>query len=265
MSAESPASVLDNGEGPTLTVELPSSAEQLEQDHEWCRVHVDGKARRIRFHDYDEIFAIRGLYEHIFYDLLECCSPEVVRELLEEQLQSGGVDPARLSVLDLGAGNGMVAEQLAEMGAGTLVGVDLIEEAAMAAERDRPGTYEAYKVLDLTDLSPEQRESLRAYRFNCLTTVAALGFGDIPPLAFAEAFNLIDEGGWIAFNIKENFLHHQDDSGFSRLIRNLLDRGILEQKAQRVYRHRLSTSGEPLNYVAIVAVKHGDVPGELID
>src|SRR4051794_25269396 len=87
-----------------LQVEFPGD-ESLEQDHEWCRVTVDGRARDIRFHDYDEIYKVPGLYEFLFYERLRCCSPEVVCDLLEEELES---DPADLRVLDLGAGNGMV-------------------------------------------------------------------------------------------------------------------------------------------------------------
>ena len=40
-------------------------------------------------------------------------------------------------------------------------------------------------------------------------TVAALGYGDIPPQAFAEAFNLISDHGWVAFNIKDRFLQEE--------------------------------------------------------
>ncbi len=253
--------------GPTLTVEFPRDPKQsLSQDHEWCNVHIDGKPRRIRFHDYHEIYAIPGLYEHLFYDMLECCSPSAVRALLEEQLRAEDVDPNDLRVLDLGAGNGMVAEQLAEMGSSSFVGIDLIGEAADAAERDRPGLYEDYYVLDLTALSRSQRRALDGHDFNCLATVAALGFGDIPPLAFAEAYNLIAGGGWIALNIKEDFLDGgRDATGFSRLLGKLFDTGLLELRAQRRYRHRVSTSGEPLTYVAIVGVKHGDAPAEMVE
>jgi SAM-dependent methyltransferase len=238
--------------------------ESLEQDHEWCRVTVDGRTRDIRFHDYDEIYSIPGLYEFLFYERLKCCSPEVVRGLLEEELESDDVDPAGLRVLDLGAGNGMVGEELVDMGAGSIVGIDLLPEAAAAARRDRPGVYDDYFVLDLTELSGECRRDLRSRRFNTLVTVAALGFGDIPPLAFAEAFNLVCDGGWIAFNIKEHFLDDGDPTGFSRLIGRLLETGIVEQRAEKVYRHRLSTSGDALEYVAIVGVKRSDVPADLI-
>ena len=90
--------------------------------------------------------------------------------------------------------------------------------------------------------------------------MAALGFGDIPPLAFAAAYNLISDGGWIAFTIKEDFLSDDDGSGFSALIRRMLEEGALELLRERRYQHRLSVAREPLYYLAIVAVKRGDVP-----
>ena len=42
---------------------------------------------------------------------------------------------AQLRVLDVGAGNGMVGEELDRMGAKHIVGVDIIPEAAEAAQR----------------------------------------------------------------------------------------------------------------------------------
>jgi len=246
-----------------LQVEFPGD-ELLEQDHEWCRVTVEGKTRDIRFHDYDEIYSIPGLYEFLFYERLECCSPEVVCGLLEEELESDDVDPAGLRVLDLGAGNGMVGEELAELGVRSLVGIDLLPEAKAAAKRDRPGVYADYHVCDLTELSDELREKLRGCDFNSLVTVAALGFGDIPPLAFAEAFNLVSDGGYVAFNIKEHFLDDGDPTGFSKLIGRVLETGIVEQRAEKVYCHRLATNGDELNYVAIVGVKRSDIPAALI-
>ncbi|MEA2440265.1 MAG: hypothetical protein QOH76_1689 [Thermoleophilaceae bacterium] len=247
-----------------LAVEFPGDA-ALEQDHEWCRVTLDGQTRDIRFHDYHEIYSVPGLYEFLFYERLRCCSPEVVRGLLEEELESQDADPASLRVLDLGAGNGMVGEELADLGVGAITGIDLIPEAAAAAHRDRPGVYDDYFVVDLTEMSDDHRRELRARRFNALVTVAALGFGDIPPRAFAEAFDLVSDGGWIAFNIKEHFLDDGDSTGFSRLIDKLLETGILEQRAEKVYCHRLSTNGEPLDYVAVVGIKRSGIPAELVE
>ena len=92
------------------------------------------------------------------------------------------------------------------------------------------------------------------------TVVAALGYGDIPTEAFLSACEFIPEGGWIVFNIKEDFLVERgDQSGFSALVRSLQRDGLLEVQAMRRYRHRLSIHGEPLHYVAIVGMKTGDI------
>lgn len=237
-----------------IEVDFPSG-EQVNQDHEWCVAEIDGETRRIRFHDYAAIYSVPGLYEHLFYDRLECCSPETVVGLLEHELREEAEDPRRLRALDLGAGNGMVGEELARLGVPTVVGVDLLEEAAAAAARDRPGVYDKYFALDLTDPPSEDLAALRAYDFNCLACVAALGFGDVPTEVFMAGFDLLAPGGWLAFNIKQDFLARGDDTGFNRLIRELVHSGAIDIRARRPYRHRLSTSGEPLTYVAMAGRK----------
>ena len=244
----------------TAEYELRLPAAACDQDEEWCELLVDGRPRRIRFHDYNEIYSIPGLYERLFYELLECDSPRAVTALLGEELRARGRDASTLRVLDVGAGNGMVGEELDELGVPVIVGVDIIEEAAAAAERDRPGIYDDYLVLDLTAIPPATHEQLAAHGFNCMVTVAALGFGDIPPDAFANACNLVQPGGLVAFNIKEDFLTDGDGSGFSRLIKRALADGSLDVRAERRYRHRLSIAGDPLHYVAMVAEKRADLP-----
>ena len=234
--------------------------DEFDQDEEWCEVRLKGERRRIRFHDYAELYEVPGLYEQLFYDELKCDSPRVVCSLLAECLEDAHVDPDGLRVLDVGAGNGIVGEELKEIGVGPIVGVDIIEEAAEAAERDRPDVYEDYKVLDFTDLSEDDHRDLSERSFNCLVTVAALGFGDVPPDAFTAAYNLVEDGGYVAFNIKEDFIAHADETGFSGLIRRALKDAALEVKSQRRYRHRMSIAGEPLYYVAVVAEKRRDLP-----
>lgn len=251
---------------PAFELKLPQDTEGLSQDQEWCVVRTEEDEKRIRFHDYGKIYAIPGLYEELFYEKLKCSSPTVVCNLLEQAIEKrDDVDFSDLTVLDVGAGNGMVGEELRNRGVSEVVGVDLIPEAREAARRDRPGTYSDYFVEDLTDLDSSSRKRLENKDFNCLTTVAALGFGDIPPEAFAEAFNLVDEPGWVAFNIRDRFLETDDSSGFSRLIERMLDEGVLDSVRSEKYRHRLSTDGEPLYYYAFVARKVGAIPGAWLE
>ena len=233
---------------------------ELDQDQEWCEIEIEGERRRLRFHDYAEIYAVPGLYELLFAERLRCVSPRVVTDLLGAEMHASRVKPGRLTALDFGAGNGMVGELLAEQGIGEIVGVDLLAEARDAAHRDRPGLYEDYYALDLTELRPEDRRDLMRHDFDLMTCVAALGFGDIPPLAFAEAFNLVGSPGWIAFNIRDRFFEEEDPRSFGGFIGRMFREGILSERTRKRYTHRLSITGMPLEYIAFVAEKHSDIP-----
>lgn len=247
---------------PEFTVHLPNHDDAAcDQDAEWCILETADDNRKIRFHDYGEIFAVPGLYEQLFYSELKCDSPRTVSALVDEVINDRNIEPAELTVLDVGAGNGMVGEALADIGVGSIVGVDILPEAADATERDRPGVYEEYRIVDLTDPGADDDRYLSGMEFDCMTSVAALGFGDIPPAAFARAYNYLEDKGLLAFTIKENFLSETDASGFNSLIRRMFDEGVLDTPiTEHRYRHRLAVSGEPLYYLAYVAEKTADVP-----
>lgn len=231
-----------------------------EQDEEWCEVVIDGEATRMRFHDYAAIYEVPGLYERLFYEELECQSPQTVREVLDEALEEVEVDAGELRVLDVGAGNGMVGEQLEELGAEKIIGVDIVEAAAAATERDRPGLYDDYHVVDLTEIPDPVDRALKDVEFNCMTSVAALGFGDIPPEAFAGAYQYVADGGLVGLSIKADFVSAEDRSGFAELITAAIDDGSLEVRASRRFVHRLSAAGAPIDYVALAAEKKGELP-----
>jgi SAM-dependent methyltransferase len=244
-----------------LTIHLPQAdAAMLPQDQEYFEIEENGCRRRVRFHDYAAIYAVPGLYERVFAEKLCCRSPQVVVELLAETLLNHEQHPDHLRAFDLGAGNGMVGEELARIGAGTIVGVDELEEAKQAAERDRPGIYDAYYAVDLSAPDPAVRRELDQADFNCLTCVAALGFGDIPPEVFQAAYDFIAPGGWIAFTIRDRFVTRTDASGFAELLEDMVTAGGLVEHARVRFPHRLGLSGEPLHYIAVVAQKSGDTP-----
>jgi len=234
-------------------------------NEERCFVTRGMDKMEIGFHEYDKIYSIPGLYEHLFYEKMRCCSPGTVCGLLVQEIRKTRESVSDLRVLDMGAGNGMVAEELTKFGVNTIIGIDIIEEASMAAQRDRPDVYQDYFVADMTEPPDTLNHALREEQLDCLVTVAALGFGDIPPLAFAEAFNLIATPGWVAFNIKDNFLSDSDASGFASLTRDLVDRGLIRILVSSKYRHRFCLDGRPLYYRAVVAEKCNSISDEWLE
>lgn len=253
--------VIDRVTGDDLRIAMPELSRRYAQDSEWCVVHLDGQWREIRFHDYGQIFNVEGLYERLFYDILECRSPDVLATAFEAQLTRTQTAPDQLRVLDLGAGNGIMAEKMLDLGVDSVVGVDILPEARRAAHRDRPHVYEEYHVLDMAKLSGNSSQALSRSRPNALTCVAALGFGDIPPRCFVNAFNLLADGSWVIFTIKDDFLSDSDTTGFAKLISNAVEDGMLELLWTERYRHRLATDRTPLRYTGVVGCKRGDLIG----
>ncbi len=245
----------------SLEVALPVLDSGMDQDEEWIVVNTECGWQKIRLHDYGDVYVVPGLYEKWVYDLFQCRSPQKVADLLLPAIQEAGQAPEDLTVLDLGAGNGYVADVLRGRGIERFVGIDIFEQAAAAAQRDRPGLYNDYVVGDLTDLPADQESLLAQHSFNCLTCVAALGFGDIPPSVFAAAFNRIENGGWAAFTIKSDFMSKDDRSGFSRLIRRMLSDGAMDGDVHEPFVHRVSTDGNELVYEALIGRKRRDIPG----
>lgn len=225
----------------------------------------NGASQMLRFHDYAEIYKRPGLYEELFYSRLRCNSPGRVMDLLGRALQTEREPLTELRVLDLGAGNGMMGDVLKRDGVARLVGVDIVPEARDAAYRDRPTVYDAYYVANLGNLDSHLRDELSEWNFDCLTCVAALGFGDIPPRAFFNAIRLIRPTGWLAFNIKRSFLDADEQTGFSRLVRALIFSKYLDIYHLELYRHRLSMEGTQLFYYALVGRLTAPLPDDFLE
>src|SRR5690606_31549701 len=131
-------------------------------------------------------------------------------------------------------------------GVNYIVGADILPEARTAALRDRPQVYQYYEVADFCHLTDTQEEKLQRENFNVLTTVAALGFDDVPLDAFRTAYELLEPEGIIGFNIRDKFLDRQaDDSGFHAYITQKLDTEV-EILFEETYVHRLNVAGQPI-------------------
>ena len=134
-------------------IEFPEcEGDVLSQDQEYCLVRIQGRTERIRLHDYHEIYRIPGLYECLFCKRLQYRSPEVVVSLLMGEVEKSSFRAHELSVLDIGAGNGLAGEWLRAKGVTSIVGMDIVPEALKAVRRDRPDVYDEYYVEDLIGL-----------------------------------------------------------------------------------------------------------------
>ena len=114
-------------------------------------------------------------------------------------------------------------------------------------------------------LTSNEKLDLADWNFNCLTSVAALGFGDIPPSAFFEGLRLVAKDGWVAFNIKETFLDRSDKTGFSRFIRELIFSEYLNVYQLERYTHRYSMEGVGLKYYALVGRISAPIPDDFLE
>ena len=245
---------------PSLTaldysVELESVPGRNQAEEVLTVTHGDGRSDRMRLHEYDRVYAIPGLYEEVVQRRLECASPERIAEAVMGQATEAGQSPSGLRVFDLGAGNGVVAEELRARGVGTVVGLDNVVEAREAAERDRPGLYAEYLVGDLAD-HPRVPAVIDEHELNCLVAVGALGMGHITATSFDAAWRRFPAGAWLGATVPEDVVA-AGSSDFGDYLEAETRGGRLELLERERYRHRLIMDGSEVFYVAIVGRKTG--------
>jgi predicted TPR repeat methyltransferase len=128
-----------------FTAELDPTPDRRQGQEEFV-LHFGGRDRRIVLHDYAAVYSVPGLYEEVVQRQLQCASPATVAEALVEAAADAGVAAADVRAFDLGAGNGVVGEEMRARGVTVVAGADGIPEARHAAHRDRPGLYRHYLV-----------------------------------------------------------------------------------------------------------------------
>ena len=148
-----------------VEVAYPPKACMVEQNEAYFDLVTGSGRERIRIHEYDRVFDVPGLYEEVVYNKLQCDSPNVITDLLKESMQAHAESGIPLRVLDFGAGNGIVGEYLQEaLETETIVGVDIIDEAKKAVQRDRPDIYDDYYVMDLSDVDDRDRHTFKHFK-----------------------------------------------------------------------------------------------------
>ncbi len=239
-------------------VALPDAASQNGKEAGYCLVDDGGTWRQVRFRGDARLWEWPGVYERLVRTQLRGNAPGAVCHLLDRQLRAAAKPVTDLRVIDLGAGNGWMGEELSTLGVRQVVGIDASAAAAIAAERDHPDVYQSYLVLDMRRLSEGQRDELMNYDFNCLVSVDALAADEPAPNAFTEAFNLLAPDGWVAFHLNAETAEGGRDSRFARTIHRMIQSGAMNVTTQQRYRHRFTTHGTPLFHVAVVARKVRD-------
>lgn len=213
----------------------------------------DAAEETVHLHDYARVYGVPGLYEHVVQDLLGCRSPQVVAQGLARALDALQLDRAALTVLDLGAGTGLVGGLVRELGVGRVVGLDALDAAREAALRDRPGVYRDYLVGDLADPAPRLLERLREHELGGLVAAGAFGGTHAPASALETALGLLPPGAPVAFTIDEQWMQTDGPGGFRTEVAELLSSGRLEQIERSRFHHRVTTTGEPIHYELLVA------------
>ncbi len=235
------------------SVELESIPGRSQTEEALAVSYADGGTDRMRLHEYERVYAIPGLYEEVVQRRLECESPAKIAETLLGAVAEQGGAAADLRVFDLGAGNGVVAEELAGHGVATFVGLDNIAEARDAAERDRPGLYAEYLVGDLAE-HPRVPEVAGEHGLNALVAVGALGLGHITAASFDAAWRRFPAGSWLAVTVPEQLVD-PGTSDFGDYLEAEANAGRLSVLTRERYRHRLLMDGSAVHYVAIVGRK----------
>lgn len=201
----------------------------------------------------------------IFHKHLQCQSPQGLVSLLAECVGTHPVFASGkpLRVLEIGAGNGIVAAELKAQLDGrieTLIGTDILPEAREAAMRDRPNVFDQYFVADLLDQT--QVAWLGKGKFEVLVACAALGlgWGDMPVQALLTALTVVRDGGLVAITMNECWLGKADETPWGQFIAKLDGKGLeglsnLRELQRKRYKHRLDVRGNWIWYMAIIFEK----------
>jgi hypothetical protein len=208
----------------------------------------------IHLHDYERLYRVPGLYEHVVQELLACRSPQVAADALVDALAEVGRDPSEVVLLDLGTGTGIVGELASAIGISTIIGIDTLDAARAACLRDRPGVYSDYLVGDLASPPPGLLKTLERHRPTALISAGALGGTHATGAALVNALGLLPMGSPVVFTIDERWTRTDAPGGFRTPLAGLLASHQLRLLHRSRFQHRLSTNGNPIDYELIVAV-----------
>jgi trans-aconitate methyltransferase len=236
--------------GTGLRIELDETPGRGQDEESFVLHRDDGSRERILLHDYARVYAVPGLYEEVVQHRLGCASPQVLAGTLADAVAAAGESTARLRVLDVGAGNGVVGEELHARGAQVVAGTDGVGAARDAARRDRPGLYEVYAIAGVDDVPPEQL--VADHGLNALTSAGALGIGHVEVSDVARWWGAFPPGSWFAVTVPPDVV---DPTGQDLLGALGAADPTTRVVRQETFPHRRRMSGAPITYRVVVARK----------
>lgn len=236
------------------TVELDTTPGRRQAQEQFLLHHPAGTVERITLHDYARVYAVPGLYEEVVQRRLECASPATVAAALVEAAGAEGRAVAELRAFDLGAGNGVVGEELTARGVTVVAGADGVPEAREAAHRDRPGLYSHYLVGERLDVD-EVARLVREERLTALVAAGAVGEGHVPVDALAALWDAFAPGSFLALTLADREDDHDVTDVEAMLAATAASAHPSRTVVRRRFRHRLSMAGGELFYLVLVAVK----------
>ena len=239
-----------------FTVELDPTPGRRQGQEEFL-LHTEDGTRRMVLHDYAAVYSVPGLYEEVVQRRLECASPATVATALVEAAAARGVDPAALRAFDLGAGNGVVGEEMTARGVSVVAGADGIDEARDAAHRDRPGLYAHYLVGERLDVD-EVASLVSAEGLTALVAAGAVGEGHVPVDALEALWAAFPPGSFLALTLKDGGPERGDHdvADVDAMLGRLADgEHPATTLVRRRFRHRVSMAGDELQYLVLAAVK----------
>ena len=235
------------------TVEIPE--DYFQQTEEYVIVNFeDNTKKQVKLHDYTTMYSVPGLYETVIYDVLKCNS----HCLLTEHIKFLG-GKKKIRVIELGAGNGVFAEELKNnTHVDYIMGVDINPIAKKAAMRDRPELYDDYLISDIALLKESTIKTIREKKFDFLVIPSALALAHIPVKSLSKIIDMLPKNAHFVFNLKRkivsDFFVKCPESGCFLFKEDEINDQVKNVHHEE-YIHRYNFSGEPYYYMCFIYKK----------
>ncbi len=225
------------------------------QSEEKFSAVVEGVETVYSMHDYKTMYKVPNLYDAMIYGMLGCRTPVLLAEKFERLLDQHSHEQ-ELRVLEIGAGSGAFGQALLNNNRRLkIIGLDIVEEAQEAAERDRPFVYHDYIIDDLCNLSHESLSAIQAFNPNCVGVASATGWGNhIPVAGFEKAFELLCAGGWFIFHVKPNDPDPECIALNQWIDKKISDEDIVNVQRGKIF-HRYGVGGNEIYYDYVIGKK----------